>query len=106
MAGQVEVSRDDVRRLAKHLDLSISQFETKHVVKSDSNGRKCIKTDYETCQFLGGNRSCTVYRARPLNCRGYVCWDQSDKTVYGFASLAQLPVGTMRKLERHAKGDE
>jgi Fe-S-cluster containining protein len=106
MAGQVEVSVRDIRRLAKHLELSVPQFEEKHVMKASRRGPKCIKVAYETCQFLGDNHSCTVYEARPRNCSGYVCWDQPDDTVYGFASLAQLPAGAMRRLERSAKGDK
>ena len=34
LAGYVEVSRSDIRRLAKHLDLTVPEFEEKHIVKS------------------------------------------------------------------------
>ena len=33
MAGYVRVSRDDMRRLAKHLDISVADFEKRHVVE-------------------------------------------------------------------------
>jgi len=103
MAGQVEVTLSDVRRLASHLGLSTSEFDEKHIVRAKRGGRRLIKTEDETCQFLGDDRTCTVYRARPANCRGYVCWDQDDKTVYGFASMAQLSVQTLRRLDRKAR---
>ena len=42
---------------------------------------------------------CGVYEARPNDCRGYVCWDQDDKTVYEFARFHQLPAAQLRKKE-------
>jgi Fe-S-cluster containining protein len=99
MAGFVEVSMRDVRRLAKHLGMTVPAFEKKHLV-SRRAGRRRIKNYDETCQFLGEDRRCTVYDARPTHCRGYVCWDRPDRTVYEFASMALLPVRTLRRLER------
>ena len=103
MAGRVEVSPTDIRRLGKHLGLSPAQFEQKHVVRDSPRSKKCIKLAFETCQFLGPNHACKVYEARPYDCRHYVCWNQDDKTVYEFASLAQLSAQTVRRLERAAK---
>ena len=101
MAGQVEVSLADRKRLAKRLGLPLKQFDEKHVFKD--GGRRSpnlIKKEYATCQFLSETRSCTVYDSRPRDCRGYVCWDQDDKTVYEFAVLAQVPMKKIRRLER------
>jgi len=105
MAGYVEVSRYDIGRLARHLGLSPAEFERKHIVKVTRSGKKRIKAAYETCQFLGPDRTCTVYEARPKNCREYVCWDQDDTTVYDFASFLQLPVSELRILEGTTDGD-
>ena len=33
MAGYVRVSRDDIRRLAKHLNLTVPEFEKKHILE-------------------------------------------------------------------------
>ncbi len=99
MAGYVEVSNYDIRRLAKHLRLSVSEFEEKHVVHKTRAGKKHIKDELTTCQFLGKDHSCTVYGARPTNCRGYVCWDQDDKTVYDFARFMQMPAAVLREKE-------
>jgi len=103
MAGDVQVSRNDRRRLAKHLGMSLPDFEAKHVVKRPRNPDLFIKLAYETCPFLGEDRRCTVYEARPKDCRGYVCWDQHDMTVYEFAAFTQLSTRTMRRLEREAE---
>lgn len=99
MAGYVSVSRADIRRLAKYLGLTVPEFETKHIVEKTRKGDKRIKSGYDTCQFLKPNRLCGVYEARPKDCRGYVCWDQEDDTVFRFAQIYQVPVKTVRKLE-------
>jgi Fe-S-cluster containining protein len=100
VAGYVEVSRKDIRRLAKFLGLTVRQFEERHLVEITRKREKLIKQDYETCQFLDSNRKCTVYKARPKDCREYVCWDQDDETVYEYASFFQYSIAKMRKLEK------
>lgn len=95
-AGYVEVSRNDIRRLAKFLGLTVREFEARHIVERNRKGSKRIKSGFGTCQFLGENRRCTVYEARPRDCRGYVCWNQEDTTVFEFARFFQMPVATLR----------
>jgi Fe-S-cluster containining protein len=106
MAGYVEVSRNDIRRLAKHLGLTVPEFEAKHIVEKTRRGSKRIKAGYDSCQFLGEDRTCTVYPARPKDCRGYVCWDQDDSTVFDFAKFLQNPVGTLREREAEEQRKE
>ena len=96
-AGYVEVSRNDIRRLAKFLNLTVREFEARHIVERTRNGRKRIKSGFATCQFLGDDRRCTVYAARPRDCRGYVCWNQQDTTVYEFARFFQISVPQLRQ---------
>ena len=99
MAGYVSVSRADIRRLAKHLEMTVPAFEATHIVEKTRTGEKRIKSGYDTCQFLKDNHRCGVYEARPKDCRGYVCWNQEDDAVYRFAQLYQLSVSKIRKLE-------
>ena len=99
MAGYVEVSNYDVARLAKHLGLSPGEFKEKHLVQITRTGKMWLKDEHETCQFLGPDHNCTVYEARPTPCRGYVCWDQDDKTVYEFARFMQWNTGKLRDKE-------
>ena len=93
------MSRDDIRRLAKHLGVSVADFEKRHVVEVTKKGEKRIKEGYKTCQFLDENHMCGVYEARPHDCRGYVCWNQPDETVYGYAVFLQTGVDRLRKQE-------
>jgi Fe-S-cluster containining protein len=106
MAGLVEVSAYDIRRLAKHLGLTVAQFEEKHVVEITRRGKRHIKSEFGTCQFLSADHRCTVYEARPKDCREYVCWDQDETTVYDFAKFVQLPVAKQRELDDAAEEAE
>jgi hypothetical protein len=101
LAGYVEVRRADIRRLAKHLGLTVAEFEAKHLVEVTRKGEKLIKSAYDACQFLGEGRRCTVYAARPRDCREYVCWDQYDTTVFDFAKFYQQPIA--RQVREAAK---
>ena len=103
MAGYVEVRRDDIRRLAKHLGLTVAEFEKKHLVHVTRKGSKRIKAGYETCQFLTDDRKCSVYAARPTDCRGYNCWEVEDDTVASFARFYQQPVAKLREEELKAE---
>jgi len=100
MAGYVRVSRADIRRLAKHLKLTVREFEERHIVEHTRKGEKRIKGPDVICQFLGEDRRCTVYVARPTDCRGYVCWEQEDEQVYEFARFFQYGVSRLRRLEK------
>jgi Fe-S-cluster containining protein len=106
LAGYVEVRRNDIRRLSKHLGLTVPEFEEKHLVEVTRKGEKLIKAGYESCQFLGEDRRCTVYSARPTDCRQYVCWDQHDSTVYDFAYFYQKAIGTQKRAEAKKAAEE
>lgn len=103
MAGYVRVSRDDIRRLAKHLGVTVPDFEKRHIVETTRKGEKRIKQGFKTCQFLNENRMCGVYDARPNDCRGYVCWNQDDETVYDYAVFLQEPIVKLRDREKDVK---
>lgn len=38
MAGYVRVRRDDIKRLAKHLEMSTADFEKRHIVEVKRKG--------------------------------------------------------------------
>lgn len=99
-AGYVDVSETDIRRLAKFLGMTVRAFEAKHILEKTRRGIKRIKPGYEACQFLGNDRRCTVYEARPKDCRGYVCWNQPDTTVFEYAQFFQKPVDQVQAQDR------
>lgn len=100
MAGYVRVSRDDIRRLAKYLGITAAEFEKRHIREVTKQGEKRIKEGYKTCQFLTEDHMCSVYEARPHDCRGYVCWNQPDETVYLYAVYLQTGVAKLRDAEK------
>jgi Fe-S-cluster containining protein len=103
IAGYVEVSDYDIRRLAKFLGLSRDEFEEKHIVERTRGGKRHIKAEFEACQFLDGKRRCTVYAARPTDCRGYYCWNAEDQSVYRAAEFMQTPVRVQQKEARESR---
>jgi Fe-S-cluster containining protein len=102
LAGYVEVSDLDITRLARHLGLSRRDFEAQHIVHKTRAGKKRIKQADRTCQFLDNKRRCSVYSARPTDCRGYYCWEHDDTTVYDFARFFQLSVAAQRRGDAEA----
>jgi len=65
----VFLEREDIERLARFLDLTLRAFARKYCI--DEYGEIALAMhDTGSCQFLedGG---CTVYEARPLQCRTY-----------------------------------
>jgi len=103
LAGYVEVTELDIARLSRQLGLSRAEFEARHIIHRTRAGKKRIKQADRTCQFLDNRRRCTVYEARPTDCRGYNCWEHTDNpTVYEFASFFQLTVPAQRKADATA----
>jgi len=73
----IEVTKKDLRRLAKHFGLSLEQA-VKKLTKRNSEGKKRVlrhRSDEHfgsVCRFLDRDtRACTVYDARPQICRDF-----------------------------------
>jgi uncharacterized protein len=95
--GWVDVSPEEVRRLADFLGMTSEEFERMHVLGFTPAGEKLIKKGQQVCQFLGEDRKCTVYDARPQVCRSYHCWEQDDLVVYKLAAFVQEPLAQVQK---------
>jgi hypothetical protein len=96
---EIEVTKRDVERLARHFGLSVRETEEKFT-KLDAKGEvrmlrhKKDKVFDSTCMLLDQEkRRCTVYDARPGVCRKYP--DSSRCGYYDFL-----------KFEREQQGDE
>lgn len=70
----VYVTIDERRRLAAHFKLRTSAF-TRHYC-SRTNGFWHLRHPAQNCLFLDGAR-CTVYAARPGQCRTYPFWREN-----------------------------
>jgi Fe-S-cluster containining protein len=58
----------DVRRVAKHLDLSLNEFRSRFLMDEPEREGSVFRN--QPCPFLQDNL-CTVYDDRPNDCRSY-----------------------------------
>ena len=96
--GYVSVSPEDVGRLAEFLHLTPKEFERRHVIDRSPAGEPLIKRGLQVCQFLGEDRRCSVYDARPERCRAYHCWEATGDAlvVYELAAFVQESLAEVR----------
>lgn len=73
--GFVFLTLDDRRRFAKHLNISTAQFTRQYCDMRD--GVWHLKEDPKNpdCMFLK-NKRCSVYEARPTQCRTWPFWPE------------------------------
>lgn len=71
--GAVWVDQQEMERLAAHLGLGVHELKRRFIRRLE--GRYSLKetSDYD-CIFLQPGRGCSVYEARPGQCRTYPFW--------------------------------
>lgn len=72
----VYVTLVERRRLARHLKLNTTAFTKTYCAKA--NGQFHLRDPQNDCLFLNGVR-CTVYAARPQQCRTWPFWPANMK---------------------------
>ncbi len=72
--GYVYLTLADRRRFATHLEITLGSFTRKFCAKT--NGYFHLKDPEADCQFLDGKR-CSVYEARPAQCRTWPFWPEN-----------------------------
>jgi len=70
----VYLEGDDLQRLAEFLDMTPDVFRERHTTLDD--GYTVLKMDRPECPFLEGT-ACSVYPARPTQCRTFPFWDEN-----------------------------
>lgn len=92
--GEVHVSGEEIHRLATFLRLPQPQFRKRYLrrtfgkyVLQDGEGDACI--------FLDEKMQCSVYEARPGQCRAYPFWPQvlQDRLAWDWESLKCPGIG-------------
>ncbi|MDR1787246.1 MAG: YkgJ family cysteine cluster protein [Treponema sp.] len=75
-SGYVFLSQDDVRRLARCLRMTDEAFLAAYCRKVDGASRLSLKekADFDCVLW---NDGCTVYEARPLQCRAFPFWPRN-----------------------------
>ncbi len=71
--GYVFLTPKDLEQLANHLSISPETFRSKYTQKVDDRLALIDKPHTDECIFLE-NQKCTVYDARPSQCRTFPWW--------------------------------
>lgn len=75
--GYVWVRDEDIERLATHLGLDVDAFERRYVRRVGVRKSLLEYSDGDCVFFDPKNRNCSVYEARPLQCRTWPFWDSN-----------------------------
>jgi len=77
--GFVYLSKKDIIRLAKHIDLSTKDYINLYCDKTDGFIHFKERRKNGECQFLEKKR-CSIYATRPTQCRTWPFWGENMKT--------------------------
>ena len=86
--GEVWVSVDEVRALAKHLGITFAQFRNRYTRVVTGRGR-CLVEKPGSCVFFDDEAGCTVYEHRPRQCRTFPFWRYNLKSRRRWESMAE-----------------
>jgi uncharacterized protein len=93
--GFVWVNKDEVAALAAEVGLDETEFEAQYV--REIGVRKSLKErdDNYDCVFLDGKtRKCTVYNARPRQCRTWPFWDSNLRSPETWEATCEVCPGS------------
>lgn len=88
--GYVWVDRREVERLARHLDLTLEEFGRRFLRTVDGRWALTDRSD-GACVFW--DEGCTVYPARPDQCRTFPFWKENLATEDAWDSIGETCEG-------------
>ncbi len=91
-SGAVYLSELDVERLSSALKLSRDEFIGRYTQWSDTELALTDKPESSECIFLSG-KTCSVYDARPTQCRTYPFWLMNILNPEDWADAAEFCEG-------------
>ncbi len=71
--GAVWLGREEIARLANHLVLTVKELRRHYLRRLFGRTSLRERADFD-CVFYRPGEGCTVYEARPLQCRTYPFW--------------------------------
>ena len=92
--GQVRLDRSEARAMAAALGLGQAEFRRRWVLNAGGALRLVDGPD-GACPFLGEDRRCRVYAARPAQCRRYPFWPEllADASTWEWEALRCPGIG-------------
>jgi Fe-S-cluster containining protein len=93
--GFVWVNNEEIAALAAEVGMNCDEFEAEYV--RTIGVRKSLNESEENydCVFLDGKtRKCTVYSARPRQCRTWPFWDSTTRTPEAWAATCEVCPGS------------
>lgn len=80
-SAEANVSKTDIRRLARFLKLKPSEFVRQYTMAGEDGDTILRRSDPTGCVFLK-NKQCSVYEARPATCRGFPHVSMSPQWIF------------------------
>lgn len=74
--GFVYLTKKDLRRMAKHFDMTMTDFKKQYCEVTDGVLHLVQPPNMINCRFLTDNR-CDIYEARPVQCRTWPFWPEN-----------------------------
>ncbi len=92
--GYVWVNRDEIAAIASELKLTVDEFE-KRFVRKVGIRKSLIEYANGDCVFFDGHaRKCTVYNARPRQCRTWPFWQSNTRTPEAWQQTCEVCPGS------------
>jgi uncharacterized protein len=101
--GYVWVSHEEIERLAQFRGETVDQF-CAQFVRRVGNNRSLIEKPGGDCIFWDAQAGCTVYPARPVQCRTWPFWPENVETPEDWTQITQICPGSGRG--RHYSAEE
>jgi hypothetical protein len=88
------VNKEEVAALADVVGLEVAEFESRYVRKVGIR-KSLVEFPNGDCVFFDGeSRKCTVYEARPRQCRTWPFWDSNLKDPQAWAETCEVCPGS------------
>ena len=88
------VNKEEIAALAAEVGLDVDEFEARYV-REVGVRKSLIEYDNGDCVFFDNKtRKCSVYAARPRQCRTWPFWDSNIRTPEAWAETCQVCPGS------------
>ena len=92
--GYVWVNKDEIQALADAVTMPVAEFEARYV-RTVGVRKSLIEYDNGDCVFFDNvARKCTVYGARPRQCRTWPFWDSNLRTEEAWQQTCEVCPGS------------